>query len=56
MPAPHRSSFLQARCPSCRPTNSVKALKVIGLKGIKINAQQGTVAEYVACPTSSQMD
>ena len=25
MPAPHR--FLQARCPSCRPTNSVKALK-----------------------------
>jgi len=21
-------SFLQARCPSCRPTNSVKALKV----------------------------
>ena len=28
-PAPHRSSFLQAGCPSCRcrPTNSVKALK-----------------------------
>ena len=26
-PAPHRSVFLQARCPSCRPTNSVKALK-----------------------------
>jgi len=25
-------SFLQAECPSCRPTNSVKALKV--LKGI----------------------
>ena len=25
-PAPHHS-FLQARCPSCRPTNSVKALK-----------------------------
>jgi len=22
-------SFLQARCPSCRPTNSVKALKAI---------------------------
>ena len=26
-PAPHYSSFLQAGCPSCRPTNSVKALK-----------------------------
>ena len=25
--APHHSSFLQAGCPSCRPTNSVKALK-----------------------------
>jgi len=23
-------SFLQARCPSCRPTNSVKALKAKG--------------------------
>jgi len=28
MPAPHRSVFLQAGCPSCRPTNSVKALNV----------------------------
>ena len=27
MPTPHRSVFLQAGCPSCRPTNSVKALK-----------------------------
>jgi len=27
MPAPHYSSFLQAECPSCHPTNSVKALK-----------------------------
>ena len=26
-PALHRSVFLQAGCPSCRPTNSVKALK-----------------------------
>ena len=26
-PAPHHSAFLQAGCPSCRPTNSVKALK-----------------------------
>ena len=27
MPAPHHSVFLQVGCPSCRPTNSVKALK-----------------------------
>jgi len=27
MPAPPPLSFLQAGCPSCRPTNSVKALK-----------------------------
>ena len=26
-PAPHHSVILQAGCPSCRPTNSVKALK-----------------------------
>jgi len=26
-PAPHRSVFLQTGCPSCCPTNSVKALK-----------------------------
>ena len=39
-PAPYRPplSFLQARCPSCRPTNSVKALKAI--KGIKGNVLQ----------------
>ena len=27
LPSPHHSVFLQAGCPSCRPTNSVKALK-----------------------------
>ena len=27
MPVLHHSSFLQAGCPSCRPTNSIKALK-----------------------------
>ena len=26
-PAPHHSVFLQAWCPSCHPTNSIKALK-----------------------------
>ena len=28
-PAPHHSVFLQAGCASCRPTNSVKALKTV---------------------------
>ena len=27
-------SFLQARCPSCRPTNSVKALKAMGNENV----------------------
>ena len=27
--------FLQAGCPSCRPTNSVKALKALGTKAFK---------------------
>ena len=37
MPVPHHSSFLQAGCPSCRPTNSVKALKAqTEIKGIKM--------------------
>jgi len=32
MPVPHHSSFLQAGCPSYRPTNSVRALKATGNK------------------------
>jgi len=32
MPAPHNSVFLQVGCPSCRPTNSVKALNASMLK------------------------
>jgi len=27
MPVLHHSGFLQAGCPSCHPTNSIKALK-----------------------------
>ena len=29
MPAPHHSVFLQAGCPSCRPTNSVKGIRPV---------------------------
>jgi len=33
-PAPHHSVFLQAGCPSCRPTNSVKAPKQLAVGNI----------------------
>ena len=36
-PAPHHSVFLQAGCPSCRPTNGVKALKAVSIEGISTN-------------------
>ena len=35
MPVPHHSVFLQAGCPSCRPTNSIKALHTAKKKKIK---------------------
>ena len=34
-PAPHHSVFLQAGCPSCRLTNSVKALKATKREKLK---------------------
>jgi len=36
-PAPHHSVFLQAGCPSCRPTNSFKALKAFSLDQSALN-------------------
>jgi len=47
-------SFLQARCPSCCPTNSVKALKYISLKQslkghIKSVADLGTLLQLFLC-------
>jgi len=42
-------SFLQAGCPSCRPTNSVKALKAQHKNSKKINISQGSVATYARC-------
>ena len=38
MLAPHHSVFLQAGCPSCCPTNSVKALKAVTFNNYKNNA------------------
>jgi len=37
-PALHYSSFLQAGCPSCRPTNSVKALKASTVSALVIKS------------------
>jgi len=37
MPVPHHSVFLQAGCPPCRPTNSVKAPKALALKALIYN-------------------
>ena len=46
--APHCSVFLQTRCPSCHPTNSVKALKalVFTLKCSNIVTFEGNNQDY----------
>jgi len=36
--------FLQAGCPSCRPTNSVKALKAPGLKETQMSQVKRTAS------------
>jgi len=51
-PAPHYSVFLQAGCPSCRPTNSVKALEarmqkmICGVLAINIYVYDHLLAFY----------
>ena len=48
-PAPHHSVFLQTGCPSCRPTNSIKALKAIKKTKTKTfwtNANSGINSMY----------
>jgi len=53
MLAPHNSVFLQAECPSCRPTNSVKALKALstayGYKVVKISLWRGSTMQHRSC-------
>ena len=49
-PAPHCSVFLQAGCPSCHPTNGVKALKAnsTAIQQIQNNSTQfGSVPETI---------
>ena len=42
-PAPQHSVFLQARCPSCCPTNSVKALKATDRYAVGYATNNNTV-------------
>jgi len=48
MPTPHHSVFLQAGCPSCRPTNSVKALKAIAVprQWVTLSIAKTEVADF----------
>ena len=52
--APHHSRFLQARCPSVRPTNSVKALKAqLSNFSFQVNARTRNFSgQYSHFPTS----
>jgi len=51
MPPPHHSVLFQARCPSCRPTNSIKALKAM----MQLNNKQttGPLAEQISSAPSA---
>ena len=50
-PAPHHSVFLQAGCPSCRPTNSIKALK-----GCKLGTEKPEFVRTIQTPVSNCRD
>ena len=43
-------SFLQAGCPSCRPTNSVKALKARSASTLPLNSYQLSVSFLFTLP------
>jgi len=48
MPTPHHS-FLQAGCPSCHPTNSVKALKALNSKTVHSTTKmEESLKEFLA--------
>ena len=51
-PAYHHSSFLQVGCPSCRPTNSVKALKAQEIQATQEQAQKQTSWNQIILPAS----
>jgi len=45
-------SFLQAGCPSCHPTNSVKALKGKEICIVINDKSQGSIAKHLRCDES----
>jgi len=47
-PVPHRSVFLQAGCPSCRPTNSVNALKASSKQSLYFICSLGSPRSLVS--------
>ena len=47
-PAPNHSRFLKAGCPSCRPTNSIKALKA--KKTLNITIYRNTILTQADWP------
>jgi len=49
-------SFLQAGCPSCHPTNSVKALKAVSTEGSKVLNTMNTIIQMQRfCHNGSSM-
>ena len=55
IPAPHRSVFLQAGCPSCCPTNSVKALKAIPIYNLTITKHKFKNCSYLCAHRCAQL-
>ena len=49
MPAPHHSVILQAGCPSCHPTNSIKALKHLHKRNFQLLLLKYYVAILWTC-------
>jgi len=56
MPAPHHSVFLQAGCPSCRPTNSVKELKEMLPSDHSSKSAAAACRRRMMGQTNTQMD
>ena len=54
-PAPHHSVFLHAGCPSCRPTNRVKALKAFFFHLTEITSRPTSTATTVASTSASSV-
>ena len=52
MPTSHHSGFLQAGCPSCHPTNRIKALKALWFKLFYVNVMH----PHNHCPIRSMHD